>query len=187
MKKILLIFVMVLIIGALSAQTSNSFKYVIKAKGGITNTLKGLDADKIDSTKVSGDSYYTFQGADTLIPHIPSAGYDDIYDYVTRKYADTLLVTTVEFRPVIADAGKIIRCNHATQTKVFLPPDSTANFPLGSVLNFSMDNAGIVTFYESNSVITSKNDSASINVQYGWATAIKRAANKWDLLGDLQD
>jgi len=177
----------VMIVGALSGQGSNTFKYVLKAKGGIINTLKGEAADKIDSTKVSGGNITHYQGGDTLNPTIPYVNQLALFDVAMKKYPDSLLVTTTEFRPQLTHLNTYIRCNKATQVKVFLPPDSTVNFPIGSTLNFSMDNAGIVTFYESNSVIDAKKDSTTINFKGGWATAIKRAANKWDLLGDLTD
>ena len=73
MKRLIGILIMVMIVGALSGQGSNTFKYVLKTKGGIINTLKGLSADKVDSTKVSGGNITHYQGGDTLNPTVPYA------------------------------------------------------------------------------------------------------------------
>ena len=187
MKKATVFLIAIFISGVLSAQTENSFKYVVKTKGGIINTLKGLAADKVDSIKVAGGNVTHYQGGDTLNPTVPYANRLALFDVAMKLYPDTALVTAAVFRPNLTHLNTYIRVNRASQVIVYLPPDSTVNFPIGSTLNFKMDNAGIVTFKGSNSRIEAKKDSATINFKGGWATAIKRAANKWDLLGDLTD
>ena len=186
MKRLMAFLIMVCFAGVLSAQTSNTFKYVLKSQGGIINTKKGLAADKIDSMKVSSDKIWFFQGADTLIVGVTSEGSLNLFDYAARKYPDTLLVTTAEYRPTLTHAGRLIRVNRGTQVKVFLPPDSTVNFPLNTILTFKMDGAGIVSFYKGTGVTRqSKLDSMTMNTQHTWSQWIKRAANKWEGLGDL--
>ena len=186
MKRLILIFGMVLIVGALSAQISNSFKYVIKAKGGITNTLKGLDADKIDSAKVSGGAVKFYQGATQLIPDIPAAGYDDIYDYVARKYlTDTLLITDAGYTLVLADAGRYIRTYHATSVNIIVPPNTDVALPVGTVINF-VSTLGSINFVTGSGVtFNSELDSLNVANKGGGATLVKRATDKWDLVGSL--
>lgn len=74
MKKIFMVLIAILFAGAVSAQTSNSFKYVINAKGGVNVTLKATSADKVDSIKVSSGAYKLYQGATQLSPDIPTSG-----------------------------------------------------------------------------------------------------------------
>jgi hypothetical protein len=120
-------------------------------------------------------------------PLYATEAYVTLFDVAMKLYPDTALVTAAVFRPNLTHLNTYIRVNRATQVIVYLPPDTTVNFPIGSTLNFKMDNAGIVTFKGSTSVVESKKDSTTINFKGGWVTAIKRAANKWELVGDLTD
>jgi len=90
MKKVITFLIGILIVCTLSAQTENSFKYVLKTKGGIINTLKGLAADKVDSIKVSDDAYKLYQGATQLSPDIPESGYVNL-GTIVPMLSDTLL------------------------------------------------------------------------------------------------
>jgi len=106
------------------------------------------------------------------------------------KYlTDTLLLSAAgSYRLKVTDAGRTIRANSATQIRIYLPPDSTAAIPIGSVFNIKNDGTGIVRFMEGTGVRSdSKSDSSALNKQHEWATLIKRTALIWDLLGDLQD
>jgi hypothetical protein len=106
------------------------------------------------------------------------------------KYlTDTLLLSAEgSYRLKVADAGRTIRAKSATQIRIYLPPDSTAAIPIGSVFNIKNDGTGIVRFMEGTGVRSdSKSDSSALNKQHEWATLIKRTALIWDLLGDLQD
>jgi hypothetical protein len=73
MKKLITFLIGILIAVSLQAQTENSFKYVLKTKGGLINTLKGLAADKLDSVKVSAGAFKVYQGATQLNPDVPAA------------------------------------------------------------------------------------------------------------------
>jgi len=77
MKKLIGILIAIMFMGVLQAQYENSYKYVIKAKGGITNTLKGLDADKVDSTKVSGTTKTDYKEGTILTPAINAADQEE--------------------------------------------------------------------------------------------------------------
>lgn len=185
MKKTLITLIFALVSISAFGQASARDGQYIGPKA--TSVADGMVRRWVINTSTNTITMFDVDG-DTLIMQFPASGFDNIFDYAVKKYPDSLLVTTTEFRPQLTHLNTYIRCNKASgQIKFFLPPDSTVNFPIGSTLNVKMDNAAIVTFYESHSVIESKNDSTTINVKGGWATAIKRAANKWDLLGDLQD
>jgi hypothetical protein len=201
MKRIILFLIGFLIVGALNAQSSNWYRYQFKLHGGLKvgNTIESTGVTKTGSLLLVTDSITTdnlttptlfkiYSGATQLIPDIPAAGSLQLFDYAVRKYADTLLVTDAAYTLVLADDGRIIRANRASQVTITVPPYSDVAFPVESVINFKMDAAGIVTFKAGSGVVLdSKNDSLSINVTHGWATLIKRAEDKWDLFGDLQD
>jgi hypothetical protein len=64
MKRIIVLFIVVMFAGLLSAQ--NNYKYAINAKGGITFGLKSLAANKLDSAIIRGDSIIFYQGATVI-------------------------------------------------------------------------------------------------------------------------
>ena len=88
----------------------------------------------------------------------------------------------------LTDAGKICRYNNAAQTKVYIPTNATVAFAVGTQIDIKMDGTGIVGILGVSGVIVqSEKDSCYINNRHGWASIIKRATDKWDLLGSLKD
>lgn len=188
MKKAFIFLIVILITNAIIAQTSNSFKYVINAKGGINVSLKAASADKVDSVKVSSGSFKMYQGATQLVPDIPAGSLiDNDTVYAKRDIVDTVHLTGSRAIP-LTYRGQWISVTKATEARIYIPADTAVNFPVGTVINFSMDGAGIVHFVKGTGVVfQSVKDSVCINSQNGVVTIVKRAANKWRLFGTLTD
>ena len=182
MKKTLITILLIVLSISAMAQT--------RARTGLSvgdHRVAGTNIKVIDSAVVINSKLYFFINGDTTGVGVLAEDIVDLFTVAMKLYPDTAIVTAAVFRPNLTHLNTYIRVNRASQVIVYLPPDTTVNFPIGSTLNFKMDNAGIVTFKGSNSRIEAKKDSATINFKGGWATAIKRAANQWDLLGDLTD
>jgi hypothetical protein len=186
MKKVIGIWIFVMLCGLISAQTSNTFKYVIKTNGGIINTKKGLTGDRVDSTKVASDVIKFYQGATELTPSIPAGGQIDGATVYIKQLQDTIFDATTVDTLKLTYASRMVRYNNVAKTKVYIPTDAAVAFPLGTIINIKMDGTGIVGILGcSGVVVQSELDSCYINNRHGWATVIKRASNKWDLLGSL--
>jgi hypothetical protein len=160
MKKIIGILIFVMMCGVISAQTSNTFKYVIKANGGITNTKKGLADDKIDSTKVSGGYYITYQGADTLPPRLPASGGIDATTIYSKLQPDTVQHTS-NYTVGASDWGKDQHLNKATSILVTLPPALT-EWPIGGRMDFYSFGDGITVFHAGSGVTLISDTTSSI-------------------------
>jgi hypothetical protein len=187
MKRLITVLIGILIAGVLSAQTSNTFKYVLKTQGGIINTKKGLAADKVDSTKVSGGNFTTYKGADTINPTISASGKIDASTLYVKLLPDTVQITDL-YTLTLTDANKIIVGIKASSIAITIPDNATAAIPLGTTINFVQGGAGILVFKKAVGVVmTSKKDSVATGGIWSWAALFKRGTNNWVLYGDITD
>lgn len=202
MKNTIKQLLVILVIGTLlSFQTINWFRYAFYFNGGIkvgnvpsTGTNKTgsklilIDSITTDNTTTPTGYAVIGHAGDTLNPIFSNAGYVDLGTvFVKLLITDTLHVTTGR-NLLLTDAGKWISATNATESRIRIPADTTVNFPIGTVINVSMDGTGLVHFIKGTGVIfQSEKDSVCINTQYGVATLVKRAVNKWRLFGSITD
>lgn len=83
-----------------------------------------------------------------------------------------------------SDVGKLVTCTNAAAITVTLPQDSAATFAVGASVDIAGLGAGLVTFAAGTGA-TMNPTSAATRAQYSVASAIKRAANTWLVVGDL--
>jgi hypothetical protein len=86
---------------------------------------------------------------------------------------------------VLTDAGKLVEMNVATANTLTVPPDSSVNFPIGTVIPGSQEGAGITTITASGNTIHSRGEIKTTAGQYAEFSLRKHAANDWRLSGDL--
>jgi hypothetical protein len=99
----------------------------------------------------------------------------------------TIDAKTANYTLVLADAGKIIEVNSASNLTVTVPTDSTAAFAVGATVAVSRRGAGDVTIAGASGVTLRSADSkAKIGKQFAAVALIKIATNEWLLLGSLK-
>lgn len=81
------------------------------------------------------------------------------------------------------DQGKILEFN-GTFT-VTVPPESTYNFPTGSVLNLLNIGSGTITIAGGTAVTVNGNPGLKLSSQWAGASIVKRSSNTWVAVGDL--
>ncbi len=120
------------------------------------NTTPRVNSDDI----VHEGNFYDFSGRyDSIITHISSSTID------------------------LNDIGGIIE---VTNANVIIPNDSTVNFPVGTKLDFYNLGTGVSSIQPATGVILrSADNNRNFRVRYSAATALKRGANDWVLVGDL--
>ena len=89
---------------------------------------------------------------------------------------------------VLTDRDVMILSGSNTATTFTIPTDAANNFPISSTVHFSQDGAGQVTVAGSAGVtINIRNGLTNKTaVRYAMCTALKVAANRWYLFGDLE-
>lgn len=92
---------------------------------------------------------------------------------------------TSSYTLVLADAGKLVEMNVATANTLTVPPDSSVNFPIGTVIPGSQEGVGITTITASGNTVHSRGEIKTTAGQYAEFTLRKHAANDWRLSGDL--
>lgn len=93
--------------------------------------------------------------------------------------------TGTTYTPVVGDSGKIVTLSNAAAITVTLPSDATAALPVGSRVDFVVIAAGMATFVAGSGATANGTPSLVTRAQWSSATAIKRAANTWVVVGDL--
>lgn len=93
--------------------------------------------------------------------------------------------TGTTFTPALTDSGKLVSLSNTSGITVTLPQDSAVPFPVGSRIDFVSLNTGLVTFTNGSGATVNGTPSLVLRAQWSSATAIKRAANTWVVVGDL--
>lgn len=85
-----------------------------------------------------------------------------------------------------ADAGKLVVLNSASPVSCTVPPNSSVNYPLGTVIEVGQAGAGTVTLVAGSGVtISSPDGSLALRTQNSRARLIKTGTDTWFLSGDL--
>jgi hypothetical protein len=93
--------------------------------------------------------------------------------------------TGTSYTPVASDMGKLVTLSNTGAIGVTLPQDSDLTFAVGKRVDFLVINTGMVTFSAGTGATVNGTPSLVTRAQWSAATAIKRAANTWVVVGDL--
>jgi hypothetical protein len=94
--------------------------------------------------------------------------------------------TGTSYTLVLADAFTMVAMDNASANTLIVPPNSTVAFPVGTRIDLSQDGAGQTTVAAGAGVTIRTPETLKIRKQWGKATLIKRAADTWDLEGNLE-
>lgn len=108
--------------------------------------------------------------------------------------ADTGAGTTMGMNPqtgttytlVLGDAGLVVEMNNAAANTLTVPPDSSVNFPIGTVVNVRQTGAGQTTVAAGSGVTINTPETLLVRKQWGMVMLHKRASNTWAIEGNLQ-
>lgn len=84
-----------------------------------------------------------------------------------------------------SDADRLVTLNNASSITVTLPQDSDVTFAVGRSVTFVQLGAGQVTFVAGTGATVEPSGTLITRAQGSTVTAIKRSANTWLLVGDL--
>ena len=105
----------------------------------------------------------------------------NFYDFAGRYESRITHISTSTID--LNDVGGIIE---VTNTNAIIPNDSTVNFPVGTKLDFLNLGTGVSGIQPATGVfLRSADNNRTFRVRYSAATAYKRGANDWVLIGDL--
>lgn len=117
---------------------------------------------------------------DAAWAEVPSGGGQD------TGYATINSQTGTAYTLVLADAGALVTMSNEDANTLTVPPDSAVAFPVGTRVDIGQDGAGQTTVAAGSGVTIRTPETLKIRKQWGKATLIKRAANTWDLEGNLE-
>lgn len=99
--------------------------------------------------------------------------------------AQAIEVKTDSYTLVLADAGKLIRCNKATVMSITIPTNAASAYSIGQRIDIMQYGAGQVTIVGDTGVTLRATPTAKLRATYSTASIIKIATNEWVLAGDL--
>ncbi len=92
---------------------------------------------------------------------------------------------TAAYTLVLSDAGKAVEVTSATAVNVTVPPNTTAAFPIGTVIEISQLGAGQITLVAGSGVtLSSAGALLKTRVQYSALSIRKRGTDLWLVVGD---
>lgn len=163
--------------------------------GGVTDhgALTGLTDDDHPQyhNDTRGDArYYTKTAVDALVDAVELT-VTSVDGRVTALETTAAVVTantqTASYALVLADAGKLIEMNSASDTTLSVPPNSSVAFPTGTVVEVTRLGAGGVTLVPGSGVTIRTPSGVSLlaRSQYSTVGLRKRGINEWVASGDL--
>ncbi len=99
--------------------------------------------------------------------------------------AQVIEVKTDDYSLVLADAGKLIRCNKSTVMSITIPTNASHAFSIGQRIDIMQYGAGQVTVVGASGVDLRATPTNKLRATYSTVSVIKIATNEWVLAGDL--
>lgn len=160
--------------GTVALPTTTSIGDVSATEIGYVNNVTSAIQTQIDEKETRIDSLVS-----VLSDTIDNAT-------VFTKLAPDTVQHTANYTVAASDWGKDQHCLKATSILITIPANLT-DWPVGGVMNFYGEGAGIMVFKKSSTVFISDKDSIATS-RKGQAVTIKKiATNKYFLVGPLTD
>jgi len=94
--------------------------------------------------------------------------------------------TGTSYTLVIGDIDKLITLSNTSAITLTIPPESSVNFPVGTVIDICQLNTGQVTVSPGSGVTINSADSRNkLRVRYSSGSIVKSGTNTWILIGDI--
>lgn len=87
---------------------------------------------------------------------------------------------------VLSDAFKMVTMDNAVDNTITVPPNSTVAFPTNTRIDLGQDGAGQTTIVAAAGVTIRTPETLKLRKQWSKASLILRAADVWDVVGDLE-
>ena len=171
------------------------------AKVSSVTALYGIQVDcssgvTIDSNTYIGNTahnhgtydYYTHSGGGGTITNGLWSGNIGVMDAPTQAAAAgqvTVNLQTTSYTLLLSDAGDVVEMNAAGGVNVTVPPNSTAAFPIGTIIEVCQIGAGQVTLVAGAGVTIDNPSSLTTRTQFSTVGLRKRGTDEWVASGDL--
>jgi len=160
------------------------FKDVVKAEAGINNFQNPLERDSVLTTPSNGTVCFVRQEDSGLQINQVQYYFNGSWRYVNDgSQIDTKINN---YTISVADAGKAIIVNSASDRIVTIPTNASAPFAIGQRVDVIRSGLGLTTISPSAGVILNSVDSkVTLREQFSAGTLMKTGTNTWLLIGDL--
>lgn len=98
---------------------------------------------------------------------------------------DANVQTGVSYTLALTDAGERVVMTSATANVVTVPPDSSVNFPINTMIFVGQDGIGTTSIAAGSGVTLKTAEGLNIGGQYKMASLIKDSANTWLVVGTV--
>jgi len=170
-----------------NSNTFNStviFKDVVKAEAGINNFQNPSDRDSVLTAPSNGTVCFVRQENSGLQINQVQYYFNGSWRYVNDGYQIDAKIDNYTIS--VADAGKAIIINSASDRVVTIPTNTSAPFAVGQRVDVIRYGLGLTTIVASAGVILNSVESkVKLREQFSAGTLMKTGTNTWLLIGDL--
>ena len=107
-------------------------------------------------------------------------------DLSNKNVLTALNAQTASYTLVLADKGKAVEVTSASATNVTVPPNSSVDYPIGTVIEVAQLGTGQVTLVAGEGVTLQTPSSLLTRAQFSSLSLRKRATDTWLVTGDMQ-
>lgn len=145
------------------------------------HTSSGYATQRIVSDSVN---LRTSTGNSTIYPMSQKA----VTDALNTKIglSEVNVQTSTAYTLVLTDAFKMVVMDNAGTNTLTVPPNSAVAFPANTRIDLGQDGAGQTTIVAGAGVTIRTPETLKLRKQWSKASLIRRAANVWDIVGDME-
>lgn len=107
-------------------------------------------------------------------------------DLSNKNVLTALNAQTASYTLMLADKGKAVEVTSASATNVTVPPNSSVDYPIGTVIEVAQLGTGQVTLVAGEGVTLQTPSSLLARAQFSSLSLRKRATDTWLVTGDMQ-
>ena len=111
---------------------------------------------------------------------VPAGGGQD------TGYATINVQAGIQYHLALSDAGALVAMNNESPNTVIVLNNNTVPFPVGTRIDIGQDGGGKTTVVAGSGVTIRTPETLKLRKQWAKVTLIKRAADTWDLEGNLE-
>lgn len=161
-----------------------SYRKVIAGIAAPTATALGVGSVELghaSDTTLSRSAAGVLAVGGVAVPTVSST--DDLSN---KNVLTALNAQTASYTLVLADKGKAVEVTSASATNVTVPPNSSVDYPIGTVIEVAQLGTGQVTLVAGEGVTLQTPSSLLTRAQFSSLSLRKRATDTWLVTGDMQ-
>lgn len=171
-------------------QEADRAEAVVPGSGGIESIVagSGIIVDDSDPVNPIVSAIGSGGGVESIVAGdgISVDNSDPANPVISATGTEVNVQTGTSYTLVLSDAFKMVIMDNADANTITVPPNTAVAFPANTRIDLGQDGAGQTTIVAGAGVTIRTPETLKLRKQWSKASLVRRAADVWDLVGDLE-